>query len=135
MRLALRLTPALMLLLVFTLVMSACFSSDPKIAATQKWAAGCKVADSNINTALTLYKAGQLSESAADSMDDVVLLYAVVCSGEPPDADGSLASAAAKIIAARVCPSMAPPSVDSWALTIAQAASCAAEAALLAEAT
>jgi hypothetical protein len=111
------------------------FSSDPTIAATQQWALGCKAADSNIRTATVLLNAGQLSESAAEAMDDVVLLYAVICTGDPPDGDGSLASGAVKLIAARVCPTLVPSNSDDWALTIAEAASCAAEAALLAEAT
>ena len=109
------------------------WSEDPKIAATQQWALSCQVTDSNIRTMATLRKAGQLSESVVNSMEEVVVLYAVICLGDPPDADGSLASQAVKIIAARVCPSLVPSDSDNWALTAAEAASCAAEAALLAE--
>ena len=91
------------------------------------------MADSNIRTVTTLYKAGRLSESVAESVDDVVLLYELICTSDPPDATGAIASIAVKVLAAKVCPSFAPSDVDNWALTIAEAASCAAEGALLAE--
>ena len=139
MRVAWRLLPAA-LLLGGVAMLAACqggayFSPDPRTAATQQWALGCKMADANICTATVLLRAEQLSESAAETMDDVVVLYELICAGDPPAGDGDLVSGAAKLIAARLCPSWVPPETDDWALTIAAAASCAAEAALLAEAT
>ena len=139
MRTAIRVIPAV-LLIVIALMLAACkmgsvFSSDPTIAATQQWALACKATDANINTAIVLRNAGQLSESAVEAMDEVVVLYAVICTGDPPSGDGDLASGAVKLIAARVCPSLNPSNFDDWVLTIAEAANCAAEAALLAEAT
>jgi hypothetical protein len=128
-----------MLVLAGVLFLSACvagagFSSDPMLAAKQQWIAGCKTADANIRTATVLYKAGQLSESAADAMDDVVDLYEVVCTVDPPDPGVPIASLAIKVLAGKVCPSLVPSNVDDWTLTLAEAASCAAEGALLAEA-
>lgn len=118
-------------------VLAACvgvFSEDPQLAAKQQWIAGCKIADSNVQTVTKLYKAGLLSESAADSMDQVVNMYDVVCTGDPPLPGASIQSTALLLLASKVCPASVPPTgVDSWQLTLITAAACIAEGALLAE--
>ena len=131
--------PLTLISLFVAMFMAACaqnlWSEDPRTAATQQWALSCKAADANVQTATVLFKAGQLSDSAADAMDGAVLMYRVICEGEPPADDGALVSGAVKLLAAAVCPSLAPSDTDNWALTAAEAANCAAEAALLAEAS
>ena len=126
----------LLWLLPAILLLAACesmpWSENPETAVKQQWVAGCKAADSNIRTATTLYRAGQLSESAADSIDDVVDLYEVVCTGDPPDPGVPIQSIVVRALAAKVCPSLAPSSTDDWALTLVDAAACVAEGALLA---
>lgn len=112
------------------------FSEDPTIAAKQQWNAGCLIADSNIQTTLKLYKAGLLSESAADKMDNVVDLYDVVCVGEPPLPGATVQSTVLLVLAAKVCPASVPSTgVDNWQMTLITVAACIAEGALLAEAS
>jgi hypothetical protein len=118
-------------------ILAACvgaFSEDPQLAAKQQWIAGCKIADSNIQTVTKLYKAGLLSESAADQMDKVVDMYDVVCTGDPPLPGATIQSAALLLLASRVCPASVPPTgVEGWQMTLITASACIAEGALLAE--
>jgi hypothetical protein len=132
-----RIVVVLLALFVLGVMLSGCpgLSKDPEIAAKQQWIAGCKIADSQIQTATKLYKAGQISESAATKIDDAVTLYELVCTGEPPEPGVPIASTALMALAAKVCPTMAPTNPDDWILTAIDAAACAAEGALLAEAT
>lgn len=110
------------------------FSPDPILAAQQQWTAGCKVADSHIQTVTKLYRAGQIPESVADVVDDAVDLYEAVCTVDPPDAGAPIQNTIVLALAAKVCPAMAPANVDDWLLTAIDAAACVAEGALLAEA-
>lgn len=138
---ALRLVPFFVLLLLGAMVASGCLptsvkSDDPVLAAQQEWIAGCLVADRQIQTATVLYQAGQIPESVASHIDEAVALYAAVCAVDPPDAGAPIASVFVRSLAARVCPSMAPPGPsEDWVLTAIDAAACVAEGALVAAAS
>ena len=139
MRLAVRWWPTAAVLFVAVLVMAGCgggqgLSPDPILASQQVWVGGCKVADSNIQTAKRLGMAGQLSESALDALDEVVDLYDAVCTVDPPDPGAPIASIVVRTLAFKVCPSMAPSNINDWVLTTIEAALCASEGALRLEA-
>lgn len=134
----LRIIPAVLLIGIAVVMLQGCplantFSPDPEIAAKQQWAKGCQVADSNLQTAKKLWKAGQLDVSARGPLLEATSLYEAVCTGDPPAPGEPIASTVVRVLAARVCPGLAPTNPDDWLLTAIDAAACVAEGALALE--
>lgn len=120
-------------ILVVAAALSACtgqYSEDPVIAQTQKWAESCGQMKQGILTALQLGQAGHLSETEAQVIDRVNIIYRAICTGPPADMAESLKAVAVKAAVGELCPELVVTG-DDVIITVTQAAACAARKALV----
>ena len=122
------------LALATVLFLAACggperYSEDPDIAMKQKWVVACGQMKQGVVTALTLGKAGALSESELQTMDRVKLIYVTTCTADPAPLGSALTGTAVLLAVGELCPELIVH--EDFRITIAMASVCAARQALL----